>query len=144
MECLFVDIPPHRTLVGAGLDNKVNTRRPLASLISPHLAHIPENVKSFAPAKNQVITASGRTISYESLIVAAGLQINWGNIEGLPKALADPNSKVSSIYSYDTCDKAWRDVDGLKSGTAVFTQPAGVVKCAGGMPQIQRHSSYKY
>ncbi|KAI0798071.1 FAD/NAD-binding domain-containing protein [Abortiporus biennis] len=124
------------TLVGAGLDNKLNTRRPLASLVSPHLAHIPENVKTFAPAKNQVTTTSGRTISYDSLVVAAGLQINWGNIEGLPQALADPNARVSSIYSYDTCDKVWRDVDALKSGTAVFTQPAGVVKCAGAPQKI--------
>ena len=71
-------------------------------------------------------------ISYESLVVATGLQINWSTIPGLEKALADPASGVSSIYSYDTADKVWRDIDALQEGKAVFTQPVGVVKCGGG------------
>ena len=61
-----------------------------------------------------------------------GLQVNFGAIEGLPKALADPSSGVSSIYSYQTCDKTWHDIDALRAGRAIFTQPQGVVKCAGG------------
>ena len=123
---------PHRTLVGAGLKQKEETRRPLASLIPSHLAHIPENVKTFEPKTNSVTTTSGRKIGYESLVVATGLQINWSSIPGLEKALADPSSGVSSIYSYNTADKVWRDIDGLRSGKAIFTQPAGVIKCAGG------------
>jgi sulfide:quinone oxidoreductase len=61
-----------------------------------------------------------------------GLQVNYGAIEGLPKALADPSSGVSSIYSYQTCDKAWVDIDALRAGRAIFTQPQGIIKCAGG------------
>lgn len=78
-------------------------------------------------------TASGRDLSYDILVVAAGLQINWNAIKGLPEALADPKSGVSSIYSYNTCDKTWDDIEGLRSGKAIFTQPAGVIKCAGGV-----------
>lgn len=121
-----------RTLVGAGLGSKTNFRRPLASLFPPHITHIAENVKSFYPESSSVTTTSGRTISYDSLVVAAGLKTNWDGIAGLPQALADPSSGVSSIYSYDTCDKVWHDVDALRSGNAIFTQPAGVIKCAGG------------
>jgi hypothetical protein len=58
--------------------------------------------------------------------------VNFGAIEGLSKALADPSSGVSSIYSYQTCDKAWQDIDALRAGRAIFTQPQGVIKCAGG------------
>lgn len=123
-----------RTLVGAGLLKKSETRRPLKSLIPKHLDHIPENVQSFSPTSNSVTTTTGRTISYENLVVATGLKINWDGISGLPKALADPSSGVSSIYSYDTADKVWDDIDALRSGKAIFTQPAGVVKCAGGTP----------
>ncbi|KAJ3526358.1 hypothetical protein NM688_g8271 [Phlebia brevispora] len=115
---------PGWTLVGSGLKQKTETRKPLESVIPSFLAHIKENVKAFAPESSSVTTTSGRKIGYESLIVATGLQINWGNIQGLPKALADPASGVSSIYSYDTCDKVWRDIDTLRSGHAVFTQPS--------------------
>ncbi|KAL0946941.1 hypothetical protein HGRIS_013100 [Hohenbuehelia grisea] len=70
--------------------------------------------------------------------------INWSAIQGLPKALADSTSGVSSIYSYDTCDKVWQDVDALRSGKAVFTQPAGVVKCAGAPQKIMWMSWDRY
>jgi sulfide:quinone oxidoreductase len=66
------------------------------------------------------------------LVVAAGLQINWNAIKGLSSALADPTSGVSSIYSFETCDKVWDDIEALRAGNAIFTQPTGVVKCAGG------------
>ena len=118
------------------MKQKEDTRRKLDSLIPSHLAHIPENVKAFEPKTNSLTTASGRKIGYESLVVATGLQTNWSSISGLEKALADPNSGVSSIYSYNTADKVWRDIDALRSGKAIFTQPAGVIKCAGGEPGL--------
>jgi len=119
-------------LVGAGLEQKTAFRRPLASLVPKHIAHIAENVKLLSPSSSSITTTSGRTLSYDALVVAAGLQINWSGIKGLPGALADISSGVSSIYSYDTCDKAWNDIDSLRSGNAIFTQPAGIIKCAGG------------
>ncbi|KAL1672635.1 hypothetical protein EV122DRAFT_283790 [Schizophyllum commune] len=127
---------PGWTLVGAGLKRKQDTRKPLASLIPRHLSHIPENVESFAPEKSSVTTSSGRTLSYDTLVVATGLQINWDGIKGLSEALADSKSGVSSIYSYDTADKVWSDIEAFRGGKAVFTQPAGVVKCAGAPQKI--------
>jgi eukaryotic sulfide quinone oxidoreductase len=121
-----------RTLVGSGLTAKTTTRKRLASLIPDHIAHVPENVKAFSPKSNSITTSSGRVVEYDALVVAAGLQINWDNIKGLKPALVDSTSGVSSIYSYDTCDKVWNDIESLRSGTAIFTQPAGVIKCAGG------------
>lgn len=121
-----------RTLVGAGLKDKADLRRPLASLVPSHIAHVRDNVKTFEPKSSSVTLASGRTIGYDILVVATGLRINWEGIKGLSQALAHPTSGVSSIYSYDTCDKAWKDIDALRNGKAIFTQPAGVIKCAGG------------
>jgi sulfide:quinone oxidoreductase len=122
-----------RTLVGSGLKSKTDFRKPLASLVPKHISLIPENVKTFTPSNSTITTTSGHDLSYEILVVAAGLQINWNAITGLSEALADPKSGVSSIYSYSTCDKVWDDIEGLRSGKAVFTQPAGVIKCAGGV-----------
>lgn len=118
--------------MGAGLRPKHEFRRPLASLFPPHIAHIKENVAMFSPTTSSVTTSAGRAITYEALVIAAGLKINWGAIAGLPQALVDPASGVSSIYSFDTCDKTWENIDSLRHGNAIFTQPAGVIKCAGG------------
>ncbi|KAF9030751.1 hypothetical protein BJ165DRAFT_1519385 [Panaeolus papilionaceus] len=127
---------PGWTLVGSGLKPKSDFSRPLASLIPPHISLIPEYVQSFLPDSSSVKTSSGRDISYDTLVVATGLQTNFGDINGLRAALEDPNSGVSTIYSYDTCDKVWADIEGLKSGKAIFTQPAGIIKCAGAPQKI--------
>ncbi len=121
-----------RTLVGSGLKEKTSLRRQLKTLIPPHISLVSDSVKEFTPKSSTVTTASGQVISYDFLVVATGLQCNWGAISGLPQALAHPASGVSSIYSYDTCDKVWRDIDAMRGGRAIFTQPAGIVKCAGG------------
>ena len=116
-----------------GLSDKTDFRRPLDSLIPNHITHVSDKVKTFDPASSSVTTNSGRTLSYDTLVVAAGIQTNWDGIPGLSKALVDSSSGVSSIYSYDTCDKVWADIESLRSGNAIFTQPAGVIKCAGGV-----------
>jgi hypothetical protein len=41
-------------------------------------------------------------------------------------------NRVSTIYNYRTCDKTWDLIESLQEGKALFTQPFGPVKCAGG------------
>ena len=112
--------------------DKQDTRRPLKSVIPEDTTHVSQSVQSFAPEKNQVTLSNGDTINYEYLIVASGIQINWSGIKGLPEALVDSQSGVSSIYSYSTADKANHDIAAMRSGRAIFTQPSTPIKCAGG------------
>ncbi|KAG6832382.1 hypothetical protein H0H92_002650 [Tricholoma furcatifolium] len=127
---------PGWTLVGSGLRPKSDFSAPLAPLIPSHIAYIPENVQTFSPKTSSVTTVTGRDLAYDALVVATGLQINWNAIKGLSTALADANSGVSSIYSYETCEKVWDDIESLRSGQAIFTQPAGIIKCAGAPQKI--------
>ena len=73
------DYQPGWTVTGSGLAPKSDFRRPLDSLIPPHIAHIKENVKSFDPRGNSVSLEQGGSVGYDYLIVAAGLQLS-----GLP------------------------------------------------------------
>lgn len=127
---------PGWTLVGGGLKSKEELRKPLKSLIDPNLQFYNEKVDTFSPEENSISLSNGGKLSYEQLVVAPGITINTKAIKGLPEALADPHSFVSSIYSYDTCDKVFRTITNLKKGAAIFTQPAGVVKCAGAPQKI--------
>lgn len=122
---------PGWTLVGGGLKDKKALRRPLNTLIDPKLRFYNAELGSFSPEQNTVTLGNGDKLTYEHLVVAPGIKVNFDSIKGLPDALADANSGVSSIYGYDYCDKAFRTVQSLKGGQAIFTQPAGVVKCAG-------------
>ncbi|KAL1618545.1 hypothetical protein SLS56_010519 [Neofusicoccum ribis] len=128
---------PGWTLVGGGLKTKEELRRPMDSLIDPKLKFYNDSVGTFSPEKNSfTLGNSGDSVSYEHLIVAPGISINYDSIKGLPEALANPDSLVSSIYGYDTCDKVFGTIQKLKKGSAIFTQPAGVIKCAGGPQKI--------
>ncbi|MCC6960030.1 MAG: NAD(P)/FAD-dependent oxidoreductase [Dehalococcoidia bacterium] len=123
---------PLWTLVGGGVFRKQVTERPEASVIPKGVTWLQDSVTEIRPEENAVITASGESIGYDYLVVAPGIQVNWGQIEGLEDALG--KNGVCSNYSYDLVDKTWEFIDGFKGGTALFTQPATPIKC-GGAPQ---------
>lgn len=127
---------PGWTLVGGGLKNKEDLRKPMASLIDPKFKFYNQSVGTFAPTENALTLENGDKLNYEHLVVVPGISINYGQIKGLPEALADRHSTVSSIYGYNTCDKAFRTFENFREGNAIFTQPAGVIKCAGAPQKV--------
>ncbi|KAL1603472.1 hypothetical protein SLS60_005059 [Paraconiothyrium brasiliense] len=130
------DYQPGWTLVGGGLKNKSDLRRPMQELIEPRLKFYNKKVTSISPQENYLSLGDGDRIAYEQLVVAPGITIDFDSVKGLPGAIADPDSMVASIYSYDYCDKVYRNIQRAKKGRAIFTQPAGVVKCAGAPQKI--------
>ncbi|OJJ42773.1 hypothetical protein ASPZODRAFT_136914 [Penicilliopsis zonata CBS 506.65] len=122
---------PGWTLVGAGLKDKTDLQRPLRELIDPKLRFYHERVESFTPDTNTLTLGNGDRVHYDQLVVVPGIRIDYTSIKGLPEALADPHMLVSSTYGYETCDKVYTSVKRLQKGTAIFTQPSGIVKCAG-------------
>jgi len=81
-----------------------------------------------------VTTAGGTTIGYQRLVVCPGLQLDWDKIPGMAQAL--DTADVSSNYRFDLAPKTWQRIKALRSGTAVFTMPAGPIKCAGAPQKI--------
>lgn len=132
----FHHYQPGWTLVGGGLKTKEELRRPMESLVDPKLKFYNDSVATFTPENNAVTLGTGAKVNYEQLIVAPGLTVSPGSIKGLPEALANPDAPVSSIYTYDTVSKVFPNIRKLEKGTAIFTQPAGVVKCAGAPQKI--------
>lgn len=127
---------PGWTLVGGGLKTKQELRRPLESLVNPKLKLYQQRVDAFSPEQNFLSLGNGDKLGYEQLIVAPGIGVDTKSIKGLPEALANPDSLVSSIYTYDTCGKVFPTIQKLHKGAAIFTQPAGVLKCAGAPQKI--------
>ncbi len=122
---------PLWTLVGAGVFPKEETQREEADYIPPGATWIKEFVKSFDPEKNSVTLANGETHTYDVLVVAAGIQINWGNIPGLKESVGKPGTGVCSNYDYNTVESTFENIKNLKSGTAIFTHPSTPIKCGG-------------
>lgn len=120
---------PGWTLVGAGVFTPEQTRKTLADHVPRGAKLIKAAVVAFDPANNAVILEGCRVVHYEKLIVAAGLKLDWDGIEGLPETLG--KNGVTSNYRYDLAPYTYELVKSLNGGTALFTQPAMPIKCAG-------------
>ena len=127
---------PGWTLVGGGLKDKKDLRIDLKSALDPKLKFYNKAASTFAPEQNSLTLEDGSQLSYEQLVVVPGISLDFGSVKGLDQALEDPDSLVSTIYDYRYCDKAHRTIKSFTSGHAIFTQPAGVVKCAGAPQKI--------
>ena len=125
---------PLWTLVGAGVVPREKSRQGERSLIPEKATWIRDRVTEFAPQDNQVVLAGGGRLSYDYLIVAAGLQLDWNKVDGLEGNVG--RNGVCSNYLYDQCDKTWETLQAFTGGNALFTMPPPPIKCAGAPQKI--------
>lgn len=123
---------PLWTLVGGGIFPKEKSARMESTLIPEGVQWIQRYASGFDPVANRIDLRGGEFVTYDALVVAPGIQINWNQIKGLPETLG--KNGVCSNYSIDSVASTWDNIRNLKQGVAIFTQPAGAVKC-GGAPQ---------
>ena len=123
---------PLWTLVGGGVFPKEASRRAEADYIPKGVEWVRDAVAAFHPEENAVATREGRRLTYDFLVVAAGLQLDWGAVEGLAGNVG--RDGICSNYSFETVDSTWECINEFRGGTALFTMPGTAVKC-GGAPQ---------
>lgn len=120
---------PGWTMVGGGIFKKEQTAKAMAAVIPRRVTWIKAAVAAFEPEANCVVIEGCRTIRYQCLVVCPGIKLNWDGVEGLSETLG--KNGVTSNYRYDLAPYTWELVRTLRSGRAVFTQPAMPIKCAG-------------
>ncbi|MBI0579927.1 NAD(P)/FAD-dependent oxidoreductase [Neobacillus cucumis] len=123
---------PLWTLVGGGVVDKKVTEREQSTLIPDGIVWIKEAVEDFFPNEQSIVTSSGNKLSYDYLVVAAGIQIDWNKVKGLKESIG--KNGVCSNYSFDYVDSTWENIRNFSGGNAIFTNPNTPVKC-GGAPQ---------
>ena len=123
---------PLWTLVGGGRAPLEITARPQASVMPKGVTWIRRAAVAIDPDAAEVTLDDGSAVAYDRLVVCPGIQLDWDRITGLPDRLG--RDGVSSNYAYELAPATWKFIRELRSGTAVFTMPSGVIKC-GGAPQ---------
>jgi len=123
---------PLWTLVGAGVFPPEASRRQEADFIPAGVDWIRDRVTEILPDQKAVATASGRRLTYDWLVVALGIQIDWTAIPGHAGGIGTRG--ICSNYSFEHVAYTWETIRGFKGGTALFTVPNTAVKC-GGAPQ---------
>mmetsp|Transcript_42213 Transcript_42213/g.99041 ORF Transcript_42213/g.99041 Transcript_42213/m.99041 type:complete len:475 (-) Transcript_42213:81-1505(-) len=119
---------PLWSMVAAGLYTKDSSARPTGEIMPEHAHWIKDKVDSFRPEDNTVTLKSGCKLTYDYLIVAAGIQQDWSKIPGLEDGLKDPNCPVVSTYDVDGAAKTYEVFSKIEEGDLLFTMPAGVCK----------------
>jgi sulfide:quinone oxidoreductase len=125
---------PLFTVVGGGRAPASATVRPEASVMPKGVTWVRDAAAGIDPDARTVTTESGRTVGYDYLVVAPGIQLDFGKIPGLTETLGQRG--VSSNYRPDLPPRTWEFIRGLRGGTALFTMPAGPIKCAGAPQKI--------
>jgi sulfide:quinone oxidoreductase len=125
---------PLWTLVGAGVFPKEVTERDESTYIPDGATWIQDAVTEFLPDENAVLTRDGKKITYDYMVVAPGIQIDWDKISGLKENIG--RHGICSIYAYEHVDKTWECIRNFKGGNAIFNFPNTPVKCAGAPQKI--------
>ena len=120
---------PGWTMVGAGVFDKNETVRTMDAVWPQGIKRIKGAVKSFEPDSQTVALEDGSAVSYDFLVVAAGLKLDWDAVEGLNEALGE--NGVTSNYRFDLAPYTHNLVENMQGKTAIFTQPPMPIKCAG-------------
>jgi len=153
-----VSYQPGQTLVGAGIWEKSDIVYNRDDKLPSGVTLIKGSVTSFDPQNNKVIVDGNEEISYDQLIIATGLMLNYGAIKGLDGVITSSgadNSVVKekvgkdglySIYFQDGAEDTWDGIQelvekakkhtGSEKLQAVFTHPNTPIKCGGAPKKI--------
>jgi len=154
-----VNYQPGQTLVAGGVWDESEIIFNRDDFTPDGVKVIKEKAILFNPQKNELTTDKGTVVSYDYLILATGLQLDFERIKGLEeagraysagdntrllKALGDDG--ICSIYTAAGSAKAWEQLQKFiaKAKTAspdkkvqfVFTHPNTPVKCGGAPKKI--------
>ena len=152
-----VSYQPGQTLIAAGVWQKSDIEYETANFIPKGVKWIKDSVISFDPKNNKVKTADGTEISYDYLVVATGLMLNFAAIKGLEGEITSYGANdvvrkkvgkdgVYSIYFADGAVDTKKGIEELiakaKAHTgpeklqAIFTDPDTAIKCGGAPKKI--------
>lgn len=125
---------PGWTLVASGVWNPDKTTRPNSQFMPPNVDWIRSSAAAFDPDNRTVDLANGDRLSYDYLVVATGIQLNYEQIEGMSADLVGQHG-IGSVYASLEGATRTRDVIdqwiATGGGQGIFTHAPTPVKCAG-------------
>ena len=153
-----VSYQPGLTLIGAGVWDKDDIVYNRDDKLPDGVKLIKGSVTSFDPDNNKVTVDGSQEVSYDQLIITAGVMLNFAAVKGLDgviTSMGKDNAAVKqtvgknglhSIYFHDGAEATYKGIQELvakaKAHTgseklqAVFTHPNTPIKCGGAPKKI--------
>lgn len=120
---------PLQSYIAGGLARASQAVRPQAEVTPRGVTWIRDRVTVIDPVAQTVALASGATLGYEHVIIAAGLETRYDAVPGLDEAMHRPTGLSS--YTLDLAAKTSPALRDLRSGTVVFAQQPEPASAAG-------------
>jgi sulfide:quinone oxidoreductase len=141
---------PGQVFMAAGLYTERDIQEKNVDLIPSGVTWLKDSVTSFDPDNNKLTTQKSGELSYDFLVVAAGIDYDYESIEGMSADLVGQKG-ISSVYLNDPIEGTakggvvtWEWFKALRKAAesasvenpikAIYTQPNTPIKC-GGAPQ---------
>lgn len=151
-----VSYQPGNTFIGAGVYEKHEVIYKTREFIPEGVNLLFDKAVEFDPEANRVVLQSGDTLTYDYLVIAAGIAFDFKKIQGLEElgdmyTLDDGcgmktffgNSGISTIYNTDLAELTWENMQDVITKAskgqkieAVFTHPNTAIKCGGAPKKI--------
>ncbi len=124
---------PGFTLVASGVKPTSYVISTTAEYLPKGVALVQERVAELDPEGRKVVTESGKAYGYDFLIVATGMKLEYGLIEGMDETLIGTNGIGSIYHSPAKAEATWQAMSAFadKGGRGVFLRPGTEMKCAG-------------
>ncbi len=147
---------PGQVFIASGVYEPDEIEMSNKEFIPDDVKWIKDKVKTFDPDNNRLTLRNGETLSYDFLVVAAGIEYHYEWIEGLSIEDIGTNG-ISSVYLNDLekgthagGELTWQWFNDLRQAAkegkkprAIYTQPNTPIKC-GGAPQKILYLSADY
>ena len=155
---MSVSYQPGQTLVGAGIWDLSDIQYKRDDYVPKGVKLIKGSVTAFDPKNNKVTVDGSQEVTYDQLVVATGIMLNYKGIKGLEGEItsagtdnADTKKTITknglhSIYFQDGAKATWEGIQelvekaknhkGPEKLQAVFTHPRGPLKCGGAPKKI--------
>ncbi len=104
-------------------------RRRIADLLKPRVDFVHDEAASIDLDEREVVTASGRELNYDRLIIAAGVHLDYSALENHEALL---NAFGDYYHTQEMAVKLHESLRGLKSGTFVIAVADPIYKCPPG------------
>jgi sulfide:quinone oxidoreductase len=124
---------PGFTLVAAGIKPQDYVVTGTADYLPQGVEWVGDKVAEIDPEGRKLVTAGGKALPYDFLIVATGLELHYAGIQGMDTQLIGQNGLGSIYHSPQGASATWRALSAFveKGGVGLFGRPAGEMKCAG-------------
>ncbi|MBN2905071.1 MAG: NAD(P)/FAD-dependent oxidoreductase [Rhodobacteraceae bacterium] len=124
---------PGFTLIAAGLKSQDYSVSRTGDWLPRDIDWIEDAAAEIDPVAKKVVTAGGKTIAYDYLVLATGLKLDWDAVEGFSMDLVGTNG-IGAVYAGpEQAYATWGAMDRFtdEGGKALFFRPATEMKCAG-------------